>query len=171
MNALEIINQLKAEHITIALSDNGKLDISGNKEKIGKILPFIRDHKAEIVNILSLEKQEVNSAPKIEDGDFNDDEMFPSPETTHKKAKAIIPPFALKWILEHLQALRQAGWTGRELFRRNKTKGICWRQLWDAPFLKVYLHDNGVIEFECVIEGRDIIQSARPMHRARTIIH
>lgn len=49
MNALRIINQLKADHITIALADNGNLDISGNKEKIGKLLPFIRDHKSEIV--------------------------------------------------------------------------------------------------------------------------
>lgn len=49
MNALRIINQLKADHITISLADNGKLDISGNKEKIGKLLPFIRDHKSEIV--------------------------------------------------------------------------------------------------------------------------
>lgn len=167
MNALEIINQLKADHITIALSDNGKLDISGNKEKLGKILPFIRDHKAEIINILSLENKEVKSAPKIEDSDFNDDEIFPSHETTPKKAKAIIPPFALEWILERRQALRQAGWTGRELFRRNKSKGICWCQLWDAPYLKVYLQDNGVIEFECVIAGKDIIQTARPMHQAR----
>ncbi len=82
-------------------------------------------------------------------------------ETTRKKPS----PVALEWLKDHLQALRRNGWTGRELYRRNKSRGICWCVLWDAPFLKVYLHDNGVIELETVIAGRDIIQTARPMHR------
>jgi hypothetical protein len=84
--------------------------------------------------------------------------------------RANISPVALSWLLSHRQALKDAGWTGRELYRRNKSKGICWCSLWDEPFLKVYLHNNGVIEFECVIAGKDIIQTARPLHKARKII-
>lgn len=72
---------------------------------------------------------------------------------------------SLAWLRDNIVPLRAGGWTASQLWRRNKSKGICWCELWDAPFLKAYLHDNGVIEFECVIEGRDIIQSARPMHR------
>ncbi|MFA5905804.1 MAG: hypothetical protein WC836_17865 [Desulfobacula sp.] len=79
-------------------------------------------------------------------------------ETTSKKPS----PVALKWIREHRQELRQAGWTGRELYRANKSKGICWCGLWDKPFLKVYLHSDRVIEFECVDSGRDCIQTAQP---------
>ncbi len=81
---------------------------------------------------------------------------------TPKKATANISPVALAWLREHRQQLKAAGWTARELWRRNKSKGICWCGLWDKPFLKVYLHDDGVIEFECVDGGRDVSQTARP---------
>ena len=50
----------------------------------------------------------------------------------------------------------------RELYRRNKSKGISFSGLWDKTLLKVYLHENGVIEFECADGGRDVIQTARP---------
>lgn len=79
-------------------------------------------------------------------------------EATRKKPS----PVALDWLQEHRQALKAAGWTGREIYRANKSKGICWCGLWDKPFLKVYLHSDGVIEFECVDGGRDCIQTARP---------
>lgn len=77
--------------------------------------------------------------------------------------KRQMSPVALEWLQEHRQALKAAGWTARESWRRNKSKGICWCGLWDKPFFKAYLHDNGVIEMECVIAGRDVIQTARPM--------
>lgn len=78
-------------------------------------------------------------------------------------------PMALKWLLDNRVRLRLQGWSMAELFRRNKSRGICWCNLWDMPFLEVYLHDDGVIEFECVSNGRDIIQTARPMRRSRKI--
>jgi hypothetical protein len=80
-----------------------------------------------------------------------------------------ISPVALSWLAENRVQLKAAGWTGRELYRRNKSKGIAWCSLWDQPFLKVFLHDNGVMQFECVIAGKDIIQTARPMKQAREL--
>jgi len=74
-----------------------------------------------------------------------------------------ISPVALEWLQEHRQALRQTGWTGRELYRRNKSKGIAWCDQWNKPFFKAYLHDDGVIEFEFVDGGRDVILTARPL--------
>ncbi|MBU0664375.1 MAG: hypothetical protein KJ990_07530 [Proteobacteria bacterium] len=77
--------------------------------------------------------------------------------------KRVLPsPVALTWLRDHRQALKAAGWTMRELYRRNRSRGICWCSLWDKPFFKAYLHDDSVIEMECVIAGRDIIQTARP---------
>jgi hypothetical protein len=73
-----------------------------------------------------------------------------------------ISPVALKWLWENRQALQCNGWTMAGLYRRNKSRGIAWAGLWEQPFLKAYLYDNGVIEFECVIAGKDIIQTARP---------
>jgi hypothetical protein len=74
-----------------------------------------------------------------------------------------ISPVALSWLREQRQALKAAGWTMRELYRRNRSKGLAWSGIWDQPLLKVYLHDSGIIEFESVIAGKDIIQKARPM--------
>lgn len=84
------------------------------------------------------------------------------PRTLQKDAHLKPSPIALAWLQEHRQALRAAGWTARELYQRNKSKGLCWCSLWDKPFFQAYLHDNGVIEMECVIAGRDVIQTARP---------
>jgi TubC N-terminal docking domain len=72
-------------------------------------------------------------------------------------------PIALAWLLEHRDALDKAGWTRPELYRRNKSKrSIAWLKLWDMPFLQVYLHDSGVIEFECSINNRDFFQTTIP---------
>jgi hypothetical protein len=86
-----------------------------------------------------------------------------------QKIDSRISPVALSWLAENRQRLKDAGWTGRELYRRNKSKGICWCTLWSEPFIKPYLHETGVIEFECVIAGKDIIQTARPMQQARKL--
>lgn len=75
-------------------------------------------------------------------------------------------PVALLWLLEHREALDKAGWMRPELYRRNKSKrGIAWLELWDKPFFMAYLHDSGVIEFECNINGRDFFQTARPQKK------
>jgi hypothetical protein len=86
------------------------------------------------------------------------------PERPVKKPSDV----ALSWLCEHRQALRRAGWPASQLYRRNKSPGICWCSLWDKPFFKAYLHDDGVIEMECVIAGRDCIQTARPMPQRKT---
>ncbi|MBV5341768.1 MAG: hypothetical protein J0665_19815 [Deltaproteobacteria bacterium] len=277
MNAVEIMNQLKADNIILEVSNNGRLDISGNKKKIGKILPFIRDHKAEIINLLSkgstiAEEAEVTrhhgldpgrtwkpnnpfvcecgfktgwlrdgkplcpacdgkhpasmpegarlndnnqgipstgpclicGVPLDQDGRdcwhraFHMQTVKPQPEATAPPLKSEgcednsklslpyddpemdaafnpakmtsqISPVALSWLAENRVRLKDAGWTGRELYRRNKSKGICWCTLWSEPFIKPYLHETGVIEFECVIAGKDIIQTARPMQQARKL--
>ncbi len=87
----------------------------------------------------------------------------PTPGRLTPKNGNRISPVALTWLRDHRQELRQVGWTMAELYRRNKSPGICWCKLWDAPFLKTYLHESGIIEFECVIAGRDCRQTARPM--------
>jgi len=52
----------------------------------------------------------------------------------------------------------------RELYRRNKSKGICWcSSIWDKTLLKVYLHHDGIIVFEYVESSRDHILTARPI--------
>jgi hypothetical protein len=74
-----------------------------------------------------------------------------------------ISPVALSWLRKNRVQLHRDGWSMAELYRRNKSGGIAWAGLWEQPLLKAYLLDNGVIEFESVIAGKDIIQTARPM--------
>lgn len=85
-----------------------------------------------------------------------------------RRTKERLSLVAVSWLQDHKQELRAAGWPASQLWRRNKARGICWSSRRDAPFFKAYLHDDGVIEFECVIAGRDVIQTARPMPQRNT---
>ncbi|MFH2122522.1 MAG: hypothetical protein ABIJ50_03420 [Pseudomonadota bacterium] len=89
-------------------------------------------------------------------------------QTTRARDKRRISPVALQWLREHRQELKAAGWTAKELYRRNKAEGICWSGIWDKPFFKAYLLEKGVIEFEFVDGGRVVIQTARPMPQRST---
>ena len=84
------------------------------------------------------------------------------PRTLQNPVRLMPSPVALEWLRDHRQELRQVGWTMAELYRRNKSQGICWAGIWDKPFFKAYLHDDGIIECEFVDGGRDVIQTARP---------
>lgn len=99
------------------------------------------------------------------DGPSHDDRA----EAQHPLNRESISPVALTWLLEHRQQLKTAGWTVAEIYRRNKSRGIAWCGLWEQPFLKVTLLESGVIEFEAVISGKDIVQTARPMKQARKL--
>ena len=96
--------------------------------------------------------------------DLEDNRPTPGETPQHAiKNKTKPSPVALAWLFDHRQLLDDAGWTRAELYRRNKYKqGIAWLKLWDKAFLLAYLHDDGVIEFECSSNGRDFIQTARP---------
>ena len=167
LNTSKFLDSLSRKGISISLA-NDRLKITPVDLLTDEIRNGIKEHKAEIMAALSdcaggmlkEEPQEALQGPRF---NAQPPAILPS---THVNISTV----ALFWLLSHRQELKDAGWTGRELFRRNKSKGICWCSLWDEPFLKVYLHDNGVIEFECVIAGKDIIQTARPMYQARKII-
>ncbi|KAF0188484.1 MAG: hypothetical protein FD168_1597 [Desulfobulbaceae bacterium] len=167
LNTSKFLDSLSRKGISISLA-NDRLKITPVDLLTDEIRNGIKEHKAEIMaalsdcagDMLKEEPQEALQGPR-----FN-----AQPPAILPGTRANISPVALSWLLSHRQELKDAGWTGRELYQKNKSKGICWCSLWDEPFLKVYLHDNGVIEFECVIAGKDIIQKARPMHQARKII-
>jgi hypothetical protein len=83
--------------------------------------------------------------------------------TAPKKDKRRPTAVALEWLLKNRQELDDAGWTRAELYRRNKSKiGLAWLKLWEEAFSRAYLHEDGTIEFECSMNGRDYFQTARP---------
>lgn len=173
-NFSNILTQFDDMGLVFSLGENNLLKVTPKEKITDQTRLFIREHKAEIIDIMT-RQDSAKVSTDIQSGCMfhGESEQYVSgtKQLRHtqqpEKRGRVISLIALKWLREHRQELRQVGWTGRELYRRNKSPGICWCGLWEEPFLKVYLHDNGVIEFECVIADKDIIQTARPMHRAR----
>lgn len=83
-----------------------------------------------------------------------------SPENgARQTARTTIKLFPLTWLQEHRQELIKMGWTGRELYRRNRSKGIVWLSIWSKPGLQVDIAHGGIIEFRF----DSIKQTARPL--------
>lgn len=121
------------------------------------IMAEIKKNKLEIIEFISDPAEKSN-----QNGVDGNTHLRPIPIPAREK-KCNPSPVALAWLLEHRLALDAAGWTRAELYRRNKSKqGIAWLKLWDMAFILVYLHTDGVIEFECSRGGRDFFQTARP---------
>lgn len=120
--------------------------------------PMPAERRAENLEALNLPE-----LPSGDDPDWITPAMYLKPTTRGKGIRRKPSPVALEWLQENRTALKEAGWTMRELYRRNKVEGICWSGVWGKPFFKAYLHDDGVIEFEFVDGGRDVIQTARPL--------
>jgi hypothetical protein len=91
-----------------------------------------------------------------------------------KPPRVFISPVAVKWLAGNRQALKAAGWTMRELYRRNRSKGLAWVSLWDQPGLSVALESGGVISFHFLTTtGQKIRQTAYPRkhQQKRSISH
>ena len=149
MTAREILDHIEAENVKLVLLGNDKIDVSGDKAKVGKLLPFIRDHKTEIVNYLRGDDHEwISLEPSYR----------PAKKATNKRPSLV----AMAWLQDHRQRLKAAGWAMAELYRRNKSPGIAWVSFWEKSFLRVYLQPGGIIEVEFLDGGKDRILTVRP---------
>jgi hypothetical protein len=142
-NICEILSQIEGMGLFISLAENDHLRVEPKDKITDHARELIKGNKTNLVYYLGDIKLQQLSSPK--------------------RASSLPSPIALTWLQDHRQALKAAGWTAAELYRRNKSKGIAWCGLWDKPFLEVYLQPGGVIEFECVMHGRDIHQTAGPL--------
>jgi len=99
-----------------------------------------------------------NDSPFEESGSPScDDKPVARPITCREK----ISPVALEWLREQRQALKVAGWTMAELYRRNKSRGIAWARVWDKMGMTATLQGE-VITITFDDNGRTIKQTARP---------
>lgn len=79
-----------------------------------------------------------------------------------------INPVALSWLTENRQALRAAGWKPCELYRRNKSRGICWAGVWGQSGLSVVIESSGCINFHFKAPtGQTIRQTAWPRNHKK----
>lgn len=56
MNALSIIEAATAEGLTVNLSPTGSLKAIGEQETVNRWRPLLKQHKAEIINLLATDK-------------------------------------------------------------------------------------------------------------------
>ncbi len=83
------------------------------------------------------------------------------PVTAHPSCREKISPVALKWLREHHQELKAAGWTMRELYRRNRSRGLAWARVWDKAGMVATMRE-GVLAIEFQDGGKVVRQTARP---------
>jgi len=73
---------------------------------------------------------------------------------------------AHKWISQHRLELLGFEWKPAELYRRNKSLGIAWLNIWDKPNLDMFLGRKGEIVFHFKnTVGKNIQQTAFPRRR------
>lgn len=157
MNTAEVIERLELEGVSLTLTPSGGLDVFGDKEALGRVLPFLRNHKAEIVDLLTrMKPAQVQAIP-----------------TSQKQAR--VSPLDLlafcegyTWLRPLLSELTQAGWSRPELFRRNRARrGIAWLPLWADKDVTANLTAEGFIRFTIARGDRTCMQTSRPMVRHR----
>jgi len=98
---------------------------------------------------------------------FHMQAVKPPPEaakapTIIEQARANISRVALSWLRENKADLRRHGWRPSELWRRNKSKGICWCSIWGMPGLSVVIETSGCLTFHFIDSGRHLKQTAWP---------
>jgi len=167
MSVLQIIRDIEMVGGKIYLLDGG-LKLAGKPGVVTPgLLAEVKNKKAEIINILSLEKNGTHSLRTLSPVHIVDNPKLDSP-TQSQKLGDRISPIALAWLAENRVQLRKVGWSMRELYRRNISPGIAWSPMWNKDFLKVTLLHSRVIEFEFIDGGKDCTNKAYPIPQRLT---
>jgi len=167
MKPIEILDMLKNAGLTVSLLHGDQIEVFPADKITSEIRNAIIYNKELIVRHVSTERPAPKESeiilPDAPKGQSWTKTKITETATPCRKPKRLPSPVALKWLLEHRQALDAAGWTREELYTRVKYKqGLAWLDLWEQAFALAYLHPDGTIEFECSVHGRDFIQTARP---------
>ena len=158
-NTFDTIQAYNQQGISLSLYD-GKLKAEPRALLTDEIRETIKANREVLVKALKDTLQNNAKFPPV-------DKKQAAIISGHRRDKKRPSPVALAWLLEHRQDLDAAGWTREELYTRKKYKlGLVWLPLWDEAFLLAFLHEDGTIEFECSIHGRDFFQTAQPIRKS-----
>ncbi len=165
MSALQIIRDVESHGGKIYLLD-GTLKMASRRGTIPPhLLAELKSHKGEIISILTgcnIKNQFIDEPTSCWPKGAHQLRTLEEPPID--KLRHQVSPIALKWLQDHRQELRQFGWTGRELYRRNKSKGLMWMGIWEQASLGITIQNNGVIVFQFqTATGQPITQTARPI--------
>ncbi len=170
--------------VALRIGSAGRIKAKGEAERINRLAPLIREHKAELLAFL----QSGSDRPSF-------DERNPPPPTdrdiptergtehtrSNQRAEQYKPvgsrppatrlpdkmtPRAVAWLAEHRPALKAAGWTAGELYRRDRSRGMGWLRLWNKEDLKAVFDPSGRIVFTFINgTGQRITQTAVPQSK------
>ena len=152
MNPAEVIARLESKGVSLTLTHSGGLDVSGDKEAVMRVLPFLRDHKAAIVNLLAMNNpamQEVE-ADRLIAGMTTDAPGF-------------------DWCQDHLGDLLAAGWTDTELFKKTSPLGLAWVDIWSRAGVRVSMTGGFVVFDIPQPDGSTAQQVARPDNKCNQL--
>ena len=171
-NTSDVLGLLEGEGLSFSISRPGQLMVVPRERITPSLRSLIMERKADILAILAQrakpdplqgipskkEQKMGKAAKKAGDG---------TKGVRRSKLQHSAPSVALTWLNEHRTRLKAAGWTGRELYRRNKSKGLLWMSIWGRPNLQISITPHGIIEFWFAEHRKMVRQTARPIYNNR----
>jgi hypothetical protein len=146
LKPVEVLKLAGQAGVTLCLDGEGMISARGGEEQIDWLAPFIREHKAELLAFLqSGSERPLYDECKLSQQKVSDRKTTRSIRRSGQSEK--MSPRAVAWLTEHRTALKAAGWTGKELYRRNRSPGLGWSRLWKKEDLKAILEPSGRIIF------------------------
>lgn len=165
----DLVSLLERSGVSLSLHGSGILKVSSRAEIPSSLSFIIQGRKREILEVLSRRDeitflQGVSSRKTLEKIEVDRTDKINPKELQGRKLRPTVSPVALAWLLAHRLELKAAGWTGRELYQRNKSKSIMWLKIWNRPGLEAKLTGSGIVEFWFSKNGKLVRQTARPMN-------
>ncbi|MGW8158722.1 MAG: hypothetical protein ACWGKN_09450 [Desulfoprunum sp.] len=167
-NSSDVLSLLEGAGLSLSISRPGELMVVPRELITHQLQALIMNRKADILESLAVRDgadilQGIPQQKAPEGAEAGRKAEAGKKEARGREVLLGAPPAALSWLHEYRARLKAAGWTGRELYRRNKSKGILWMSLWNRSDLQVSIMPDGVIEFWFMEHGSAIRQTARPI--------
>ncbi|MBV5339416.1 MAG: hypothetical protein J0665_07640 [Deltaproteobacteria bacterium] len=186
MNLETVLDLAESLCCEISVNPMGKIEIEGDPQNIDKLAPAVRENKTALLcHLTRARHHDLDPGRKWKPGNpfvcqcgfltgwlrdekplcpMCDDKALARMKQVHTSMSFI----AISWLAVNRAHLKAAGWTMRELYRRNKSKGIAWAGLWDMPGLTVTIEGSGCISFYFqAATGQKIKQTAWPKKHQR----
>ncbi|CAK8713354.1 hypothetical protein GMJAKD_02620 [Candidatus Electrothrix aarhusensis] len=132
--------------VILSIGSVGKIKAKGGAEQVDRFAPLIREHKPELLAFL----QSGSARPLYDEGKLSHQRVSdrkPTRSIRRSGQAEKMSPRAVAWLAEHRTALKAAGWTAKELYRRNRVPGLGWSRLWKKDDLEVVFEPSGRIVF------------------------
>ena len=132
--------------VTLSLGSAGNIKVQGEQEQVNRLVPLVREHKAALLEFLQ-GGSERPLCDECKPPQQIASDREPTRSTQRLRHIEKMHPRAVAWLAEHRIALKAAGWTAKELYRRNRSPGVGWLRLWKKEDLKAILEPSGRIIF------------------------